>query len=216
MADKPGADHWVPHDADIEQLRSAVPQCRGCELWEPATQPVLSAGRTDAPLVLVGEQPGDQEDRRGVPFVGPAGHLLQRAVEEAGIDRGSVYVTNAVKHFRFTERSTARGGVRRLHQTPDTAHVLACRPWLVAELRAVAPTVVVALGATAVRSLLGPDVKVMRDRGRPIERETSRGTTTFVVTAHPSAVLRVPEDVREQAYGQLVADLRLAGSLIGA
>jgi uracil-DNA glycosylase family protein len=208
MSERPGAQEWVPQDADVEALRAAAPACRGCELWEPATQVVFSAGDPHARVVLVGEQPGDSEDRQGIPFVGPAGRLLQRALDEAGVDRGSVYVTNAVKHFRFTTR-----GKRRIHQTPEMAHIKACRPWLTAELRAVQPDVVVCLGATAVKALLGPDVRVLRDRGRPMVRETSQGPCTFVVTVHPSSVLRGPEDQREQAYGALVADLRVVAEV---
>jgi uracil-DNA glycosylase family protein len=207
--ERPGAQEWVPQGGDVEALRAAAPACRGCELWEPATQVVFSAGDARAPVALVGEQPGDVEDQRGVPFVGPAGALLQRAMDEAGLDRGHVYVTNAVKHFRFTPR-----GKRRIHATPEVAHITACRPWLVEELRAVDPRVVVCLGATAVRSLLGTQVKVMRDRGTPIVRPTSTGEVTFVVTAHPSSVLRVPEDAREGAYRALVADLAVVAELV--
>ena len=206
--ERPGAQEWVPQGAGVDALREAAPACRGCELWEPATQVVFSAGNPSAPVALVGEQPGDQEDLRGIPFVGPAGQLLQRAMEEAGLAREDVYVTNAVKHFRFAPR-----GKRRIHATPEAAHVTACKPWLVAELAAVAPRVVVCLGATAVRSLLGTQVKVMRDRGTPMVRETSTGTTTFLVTAHPSSVLRVPDDARDAAYAALVADLAVVADL---
>jgi len=205
---RPGAQEWVPDGGDVAALREAAPGCRGCELWEPATQVVFSAGSASAPVALVGEQPGDQEDQRGIPFVGPAGQLLQRAMAEAGLGADQVYVTNAVKHFRFTPR-----GKRRIHATPEAAHVTACRPWLTAELRAVAPRVVVCLGATAVRSLLGTEVKVMRDRGRPMTRPTSTGEVVFVVTAHPSSVLRVPEEGREAAYRALVADLAVVAGL---
>jgi DNA polymerase len=159
----------------------------------------------------VGEQPGDQEDRQGVPFVGPAGRLLQRAVDDAGVDRGDVYVSNAVKHFRFSQ---AGPGKRRIHQTPELRHIAACRPWLVAELRLVGPSVVVALGATAAKALLGPSVRVTKDRGTVIERETSLGTRRFVVTTHPSAVLRVPDDKRDEAYAALVADLAVAAAAL--
>jgi DNA polymerase len=206
---RPGAQQWVPPDADLDALRAAAPDCRGCELWEPATQVVFSAGNPSAPVALVGEQPGDSEDLRGVPFVGPAGQLLQRAMEEAGLARDQVYVTNAVKHFRFTPR-----GTRRIHATPEAAHITACKPWLVEELRVVAPHVVVCLGATAVRALLGAQVRVMRDRGVPMPRETSRGEVLFVVTAHPSSVLRVPDDAREAAHAALVADLRVVAGLV--
>jgi DNA polymerase len=206
--ERPGAQHWVPEGGGVDALREAAAACRGCELWEPATQVVFSAGNPAAPVAMVGEQPGDQEDLRGIPFVGPAGQLLQRAMGEAGLAREDVYVTNAVKHFRFAPR-----GKRRIHATPEASHVTACKPWLVAELAAVAPRVVVCLGATAVRALLGTQVKVLRDRGTPMVRETSAGTTTFVVTAHPSSVLRVPDDVRDAAYAALVADLGVVARL---
>jgi DNA polymerase len=208
--ERPGAQEWVPEGADVDALRAAAPDCRGCELWEPATQVVFSAGNDSGRVVLVGEQPGDVEDRQGIPFVGPAGRLLQKAVDEAGLAREDVYVTNAVKHFRYTPR-----GKRRIHATPEAAHVAACKPWLVAELRAVRPEVVVCLGATAVRSLLGTTVRVLRDRGTPLVRETSLGETTFVVTVHPSSVLRGPEDQRDSAFAALVADLRVVAEQLG-
>jgi DNA polymerase len=207
--ERPGAQEWVPEGADVEALREAAPSCRGCELWEPATQVVFSAGDVHAKVVLVGEQPGDVEDREGIPFVGPAGRLLQRALDEAGVDRGSVYVTNAVKHFRFTPR-----GNRRIHATPELAHIVACKPWLVAEMRAVHPEVVVVLGATAAKALLGNDFRVTKHRGEVLQRETSIGTTAFVPTVHPSSVLRAPDDQREEAYGSLVADLRVVAGLL--
>jgi uracil-DNA glycosylase len=204
------AADFVPADADLDELRAAARDCRGCELWEPATQTVFSAGLADARVVLVGEQPGDQEDRQGAPFVGPAGRLLVTAVAEAGIPRDAVYRTNAVKHFRFTQ---AGPGKRRIHQTPELRHITACKPWLVEELRVVDPEVVVCLGATAVRALLGTSVRVMRDRGEVMTRETSLGTKAFLVTVHPSAVLRA--DDRDQAYDGLVADLRVAAAALG-
>ena len=203
------AADFVPEGADLDGLRAAAAGCRGCELWEPATQTVFSAGSPTARVALVGEQPGDQEDRQGVPFVGPAGRLLQKAVDEAGIPRAETYVSNAVKHFRFTQSGP---GKRRIHQTPDRLHIEACRPWLVAELRLVDPAVVVALGATAAKALLGSSVKVTRDRGAVLERETSLGLRQFVVTTHPSAVLRVPDEKRDDAYAGLVADLKVAAA----
>ncbi|ROP45670.1 DNA polymerase [Pseudokineococcus lusitanus] len=212
--ERPGAEQWLPEPGhrDVATLREAATGCRGCELWEPATQVVFSAGATGGRLALVGEQPGDQEDRRGVPFVGPAGRLLQAAVEEAGIAREDVYVTNAVKHFRFTQQAP---GNRRIHATPEAAHVTACRPWLAAELAAVDPEVVVVLGATAGRALLGPSFRVTKERGHVIERETSRGTKRFVATLHPSAVLRTPPEQRDAARDGLVADLRVAAAALG-
>jgi uracil-DNA glycosylase len=210
MTDVSAAD-FVPEGAGIQRLRAAAQDCRGCELWEPATQTVFSAGPTTAGVVLVGEQPGDQEDRQGAPFVGPAGRLLVKAVEEAGLAPGDVYRTNAVKHFRFTQ---AGPGKRRIHQTPEMRHITACKPWLAAELRLVDPTVTVALGATAAKALLGAAVRVTRDRGTVLERDTSLGPRRFVVTTHPSAVLRTPEDSRDEAFAALVADLRVAARLI--
>lgn len=209
--ERPGAQQWVPDGADVEQLREAAPSCRGCELWQGASQVVFSAGNPKGRVALVGEQPGDEEDRRGLPFVGPAGRLLQKAVDAAGIDRAQTYVTNSVKHFRFRQDGP---GKRRIHQTPDLAHLEACKPWLAAELRAVDPELVICLGATAVRQLLGTQVKVMRDRGTLVERETSLGPRTFLVTVHPSSVLR--SDDRDAAYAALVADLRVGAALLTA
>jgi len=205
------AADFVPPGADLETLRAAARDCRGCELWEPATQTVFSAGPDRARVVLVGEQPGDQEDRQGAPFVGPAGRVLVKAVDEAGLPRDVLYRTNAVKHFRFRQDGP---GKRRIHQTPDLAHITACRPWLVEELRLIDPQVVVCLGATAVRALLGASVRVMRDRGALLERETSLGRKTFLVTVHPSSILRTPEDQRDQAYAALVADLKVAAGAL--
>ncbi|WP_432546885.1 UdgX family uracil-DNA binding protein [Kineococcus sp. SYSU DK004] len=210
--ERPGAQQWVPEGADVEGLREAAGSCHGCELWEPATQVVFSAGSPTARLALVGEQPGDQEDRRGVPFVGPAGRLLQRAVDEAGIERSDVYVTNAVKHFRFTQKAP---GSRRIHASPDVGHITACRPWLAAELAQVDPEVVVCLGATAAKALLPKEFRVTKDRGRTMVLPTSRGEKTFLGTIHPSAVLRVPEEDRQAAYDGLVADLRTALAALG-
>jgi len=208
--DRPGAQEWVPPDGDVEALRAAAPGCRGCELWKPATQVVVSSGDASARVVLVGEQPGDVEDREGEPFVGPAGKLLMRAVEEAGMDRREVYLTNAVKHFRFTPR-----GKRRIHQSPDVGHINACRPWVEAELKAVDPDVVVPLGATAARSEMGPGIKVSQQRGQVVVQQTPVGERRFVPTVHPSAVLRVPGADRRAAYEGLVADLLVVAGLLG-
>jgi DNA polymerase len=205
----PGAARFVPDTNDLDALRKAAAGCQGCELFKDATQTVFGRGASDARLALVGEQPGDVEDERGAPFVGPAGRLLVQAVDEAGIDRNEIWVTNAVKHFRFTVR-----GKRRIHQTPEAAHIAACKPWLSAELRSVAPDVVVCLGATATRALLGTTVRVMRDRGVVLERETSLGTKRFLVTVHPSAILRTPDADRPSAYAALVADLRVAAAAV--
>jgi uracil-DNA glycosylase len=207
------AAEFVPADADLDGLRAAARECRGCELWEPATQTVFSAGPADARLVLVGEQPGDQEDRQGAPFVGPAGRVLVRAVDEAGIERSTIYRTNVVKHFRFTQ---AGPGKRRIHQTPDRVHVEACRPWLRAELAVLSPVVIVCLGATAAKGMLGANFRVTRQRGQtfPFPPSTATaGPPWIMATIHPSAVLRA--DDSELAYGGLVADLRIAAGLLG-
>src|SRR5256885_2337896 len=154
------AAEFVPDGADLDQLRAAAATCKGCHLWEDATQTVFSRGDVDARVVMVGEQPGDVEDQRGEPFVGPAGVLLRRAVGDAGLDPEDLYITNAVKHFKFRPQ-----GKRRIHQTPDREEIIACRPWLLAEFAQVAPPVVVALGATAAQALLGPECRVTRTRG---------------------------------------------------
>ncbi|MFH5824139.1 UdgX family uracil-DNA binding protein [Georgenia sp. AZ-5] len=204
--ERAGAQQWVPPDADVESLRAAAPGCRGCELWAGATQVVFSTGDERARVMLVGEQPGDREDREGLPFVGPAGKVLDEALEAAGIDRGRVYTTNAIKHFRFVER-----GKRRIHKTPGVAHIEACLPWLEAELAAVAPGVVVCLGATAGRAVLGREVKVTAERGRHLSRPGPDGDLRVVLTTHPSAVVRLrgrPEF--DAAFEALVTDLRAA------
>jgi uracil-DNA glycosylase family protein len=213
MADDefPTAKPFVPPTADLDQLRAAARQCRGCSLYEGATQTVFGAGPPTARMVFVGEQPGDVEDRRGEPFVGPAGILLNRALDDAGIVRDEAYVTNAVKHFKFTQDGP---GKRRIHQTPDQRDVVACRPWLAAELRTLDPDVIVALGATAGKSLLGNDFRVTKVRGTvlpwppPGMAAADRRQIVLVPTIHPSAVLRATD--RDEAYGGLVADLKVA------
>ena len=196
---------WVPEHVDIERLKEAAVDCKGCELWQHATQVVFSAGNPRAPLALVGEQPGDVEDRQGIPFVGPAGRLLQEALEEAGVPRKDVYVTNAVKHFRFTER-----GKRRIHATPQVTHIKACLPWLEAELTLVDPSLIVCLGATAARALLGPTFRVTKQRGQVLELATPVGVRPVLATVHPSAVLRATAEERSEAFAGLVADLQTA------
>ncbi|HEY6688683.1 MAG TPA: UdgX family uracil-DNA binding protein [Propionibacteriaceae bacterium] len=196
---------WVPEHADIAGLRRAAVDCKGCELWEHATQVVFSAGNPRAPLALVGEQPGDVEDRKGIPFVGPAGRLLQDALDEAGVPKEDVYVTNAVKHFRFTEQ-----GKRRIHATPQVTHIRACLPWLEAEVKLVDPALIVCLGATAARALLGSSFRVTKQRGEVLELATPVGVRPVLATVHPSAVLRATGDDRDEAFAGLVADLRTA------
>lgn len=205
------AQEFVPADADLDKLRAAAASCRGCGLYEDATQTVFGRGDANARVVMVGEQPGDVEDQRGLPFVGPAGHLLRRAVDDAGLDPGHLYITNAVKHFRHT-----RTGKRRLHQTPDRSHIVACRPWLVAEFAQLRPKAVVVLGATAAKALLGPDFRITRSRGQvfpwpasaEVPEEFPEHDHAFLVaTTHPSAVLRA--DNRDVAYASLVDDLKV-------
>jgi DNA polymerase len=185
--------------------------CRGCDLYRDATQTVFGEGPTDARLVFVGEQPGDSEDRRGAPFVGPAGEVFDRALAQAGLDRRSVYVTNAVKHFKFVVQ---RGG-RRIHQTPRPVEINACRPWLEAELAAIRPELLVCLGASASKALLGPDFRLMKERGRFMKQ--TGWAPKVMATLHPSAVLRgETPGAQEALYGLLLGDLRLvAGEVAG-
>lgn len=194
----------VPDRPSLKSLREAVPECRACELWADATQPVMGEGQRGARLMLVGEQPGDREDIEGRPFVGPAGRVLDQALERAGIDRRDVYVTNVVKHFRYRGR-----GQRRIHQTPERSHVAACRPWLDAELKVVAPGALVCLGATAAQALLGSHVRIGRDRGRAMESDLAELVS---LTAHPSSILRARDGAeRETAMADFVADLSRIG-----
>jgi uracil-DNA glycosylase len=196
------AAEFVPTSRSLAKLREAADDCRGCPLWKDATQTVFGAGPRKAELMLVGEQPGDREDIEGEPFVGPAGGVLSRALAEARIDSGEVYLTNVVKHFKWKAR-----GKRRLHQTPRAGEIEACRPWLGAELEAVRPTGLLALGATAAKALFGPSVRVTRDRGRLIESPLA---PVAALTIHPSAILRLRDhDEREDALAALVDDLRL-------
>lgn len=202
------ASPWVPDRPSLPNLRSAVEECRGCELWEDATQAVLGSGRAMARLMLVGEQPGDQEDKQGEPFVGPAGRVLAEAMEEAGIDPEEAYLTNAVKHFRFRQR-----GKRRIHQSPELRHLVACQPWLEAELSVVDPDVLVCLGASAGRAVLGRRVRIGAERGEVLDGPGDRRT---VITTHPSAVLRLrSRGGYDEAFGALVADLAVAAGAVG-
>ncbi|HET9163457.1 MAG TPA: UdgX family uracil-DNA binding protein [Solirubrobacterales bacterium] len=201
-AEPASAAEFVPQSRSLRTLRQAAAECRGCSLWRDATQTVFGAGLRKAELMLVGEQPGDREDVEGEPFVGPAGGILAKALQSAGIDRREVYLTNAVKHFKWRAR-----GKRRLHQTPRAGEVEACKPWLEAELDAVRPVALLALGATAAKALYGPSVRVTRDRGRPIESSLA---PVAALTVHPSAILRLRDrEEREEALDGLVEDLRL-------
>jgi DNA polymerase len=189
-----------PATHDLGALAAAAAGCTACPLYRNATQTVFGAGASNADVVLVGEQPGDEEDRAGLPFVGPAGRLLDRALADAGIARERCWVTNAVKHFKWTAR-----GKRRIHERPNSREIAACRPWLEAELASLTPAVVVCLGATAAATVLGPAVRVTRDHGKMLRSSFSEHT---LVTTHPSAILRAPDDdARRAAYAQLVADL---------
>lgn len=200
----PGAAQWVPDGGGLKKLAAAMPACRGCDLYQDAQQVVPGEGPSTARLTMVGEQPGDVEDKEGRVFVGPAGRLLDRALNEAGIDRSDIYLTNAVKHFRFR-----REGKRRIHQSPAVGHVVACSPWLTAELAIVGPEVVVILGAVAARALLGPGFKVTEHRGEALELVDG---TTATATVHPSAVVRSREFRRD--FGLFVDDLRAAAALL--
>ncbi|HML00542.1 MAG TPA: UdgX family uracil-DNA binding protein [Acidimicrobiales bacterium] len=202
-----GAEAYLPERHSLTQLRQAAAGCRGCDLYQRATQTVFGAGPRSSRLMLVGEQPGDVEDRQGKPFVGPAGAVLARGLRDAGIEPDAVYMTNAVKHFKWR-----LAGRRRLHQKPSAAEVRACRPWLEAEIRAVKPELVVCLGATAALSLLGPDFRVTRQRGELIERDGLR----LLATVHPSSILRTDDEgERQVAMDAFVADLRRAGEFAG-
>jgi uracil-DNA glycosylase len=191
----------IPDRPGLRNLREAAAGCRACPLWKRGTQTVFGAGRRSATVMLVGEQPGDREDREGKPFVGPAGRVLDEALAEAGIDRGDAYVTNVVKHFKWIPR-----GKRRIHQRPTPEEITACRPWLEAELQVVKPRVMVCLGATAAKALLGSDFRVTRDRGKLVESDLAPIVTG---TVHPSSILRIDDaDERRVARDELADDLR--------
>lgn len=203
------AADFIPPKPTLPKLRSAAAGCRGCDLWVNATQTVFGEGPASAEVMLVGEQPGDQEDRAGHPFVGPAGKLLDAALREAGIDRSRVYVTNSVKHFKFIQ--IERG--RRLHKKPNAGEIRACYPWLQEEIRLVKPRVIVALGATAAQTLLGKQFRVTQDRGKLIPSELAEAV---VATVHPSAILRAPDSAsREEARQAFMADLKQVAAHLG-
>jgi DNA polymerase len=198
----PTAEPFFPPQLSLPTLHGAAAGCKGCDLYIRGTQTVFGQGPSDAAVLFVGEQPGDQEDRAGLPFVGPAGRILDQAMEEAGIDRSTVYVTNAVKHFKWEQR-----GKRRIHAKPSSRQVNACRPWLIAEIEVVKPRMIVCLGATAAQSLLGPDFRLTQHRGEIIE---SPHAPWLLATVHPSALLRIPDPAaRDAAYAAFVEDLRI-------
>lgn len=208
------AAEYVPDSHDVDELAEAAQNCKGCDLYLDATQTVFGAGSATADLMLVGEQPGDQEDKAGEPFVGPAGRLLDKALVAAGVDRDRLYVTNAVKHFKFTRPER---GKRRIHKTPNRTEVVSCRPWLLAELTSVQPDVVVLLGATAAQSLMGSAFRLTAHRGEALKLPDTDDLSTdpqIVVTAHPSSVLRGRPEDRDVAFDALVSDLRFAADLL--
>jgi uracil-DNA glycosylase family protein len=196
------AADFIPPRPTLSRLREAAAHCRGCHLWVHATQTVFGEGPRTAEVMLVGEQPGDQEDREGHPFVGPSGRLLDEGLAAAGIDRRKVYVTNAVKHFKFVRIELTK---RTIHKKPNAAEVRACRPWLEEEIRLLKPRVIVALGATAAQALLGTSFKVTEQRGRPVASDWAEAV---IATVHPSAVLRAPGDARVEARREFFADLK--------
>ena len=199
----PRTEDFLPVQKDLFSLAEAARSCRGCSLYLRATQTVFGEGKSTARVVAVGEQPGDVEDLQGRPFVGPAGRVLDKALAQAGLDRASVYVTNAVKHFSFEER-----GKRRIHKKPRQSEVRACRPWLENELEAIRPDVLLLLGATAAQAIFGASFRVSQERGKPIP---STLAPVVIATVHPSSILRAPDDAaREQAFRGLVSDLEVA------
>jgi uracil-DNA glycosylase len=204
------ATPFLPHDSDpsLDELKRAAATCRGCDLFELGTQTVFGEGPPQATVMFIGEQPGDYEDREGRPFVGPAGRLLDEALDEVGIDRSRVYVTNAVKHFKWTAR-----GKRRIHSKPNAREIRACRPWLDAELEDVQPRVIIVLGATAAQALLGASFRVTQQRGKPLEHT---GLAPYVLaTVHPASVLRAPDpETRQSEERAFVDDLRTVKRLL--
>jgi len=207
-SDPASAEQYLPERPTLPRLREAVQSCRGCDLYKNATQAVFGEGPQSAQIVFIGEQPGDEEDLKGHPFVGLAGRLFDRALQDAGIDKSEVYVTNTVKHFRFEER-----GKRRLHKKPRQSQIDACSPWLKAELEIVRPKVLVCLGATAARALFGPLYKLTKERGRWTSHPWAADATS---TVHPSSLLRIPDSAdRKAAYENFVEELRAIKKRIG-
>jgi DNA polymerase len=200
------AADFLPQRRTLPMLREAAQQCRGCDLWKRGTQTVFGEGKAGAEVMLVGEQPGNDEDLQGRPFIGPAGRVLDKGLQAAGIDRDDVYVTNAVKHFKWEPR-----GKRRIHKKPNGMQIAACRPWFDEEVKAVRPKVIVCLGATAAQALLGPKFKVTQDRGRII----STGDVPLIATVHPSSILRATDDEsRHSEMARFIDDLRVVATQI--
>jgi uracil-DNA glycosylase len=208
VAKKGSAAPFVPVTTSLRTLRAAAHECRGCDLYKTATQVVFGAGPTRATVMFVGEQPGDQEDREGEPFVGPAGKMLDKALGDAGIPRADVYVTNAVKHFKWEPR-----GKRRIHAKPSSLEIAACLPWLDAEIHIVKPKVLVCLGATAAQALLGKQFRITRDRGVLVPSTLAQHV---MATIHPSAILRAPDEERDEEMARLIEDLRVVAPLVKA
>jgi uracil-DNA glycosylase len=201
------AEQFFPDKHTLSALKDAAAECKACDLWKRGTQTVFGEGSRRAKVLFVGEQPGNEEDLTGKPFVGPAGRLLDTALEEAGIDRSKIYVTNVVKHFKWEPR-----GKRRIHKKPNTAEIAACRPWLEAEIALVKPNVIVALGATAAQALLGPQFRVTKQRGQFIESSLA---PYVMATVHPSSILRAPdEETRRLEYRRFVEDLQKLARVI--
>jgi DNA polymerase len=204
------AAEFIPHTTSLPVLREAAQNCRGCQIYCNATQAVFGEGPRDATVMFVGEQPGDQEDKAGKPFVGPAGQMLNDALAAAGVPRDEAYVTNAVKHFKWEPR-----GTRRLHSKPSAREVSACRPWLETEIKIIQPRMIVCLGATAAQSLMGPAFRITKQRGKPITG--TKWAPWVMATVHPSSILRIPErDLREQAIEDFVNDLKVVARQLRA
>jgi uracil-DNA glycosylase len=202
----PTAEPLIPANPTVIALRTAAADCKACDLWRLGTQTVFGAGSPRARVMLVGEQPGDQEDVQGKPFVGPAGKLLNKALEEAGIDRGETYVTNAVKHFKWEPR-----GKRRIHKKPNSLEIMACHPWIEAEIAVIRPEVIVCMGATAAQALLGRNFRVSTQRGQPVQSQLARHV---IATVHPSSLLRAPdEETRRREMRRFVDDFKVVASL---
>jgi len=204
------AADFIPPNPTLPKLRTAAMTCRGCHLWTLGTQTVFGEGPAHAPVMIVGEQPGDQEDRAGHPFVGPSGRLLDRALEEAAIDRGDVYVTNAVKHFKWERGEKS---ARRIHKKPNDAEIRACHPWLEEEIRLVKPHVIVCLGATAAQAIMGKTFRVTKQRGKPVPAPNG---SVVIATVHPSSVLRAPDaEARAQAERDFLSDIKKVARYLG-